>query len=77
MNVTVKMFGNLRRHLPDGQEAFQLELAPGTSIDGVITQLGVNPGEVGIAVVNGELVEESSTLRDGDRLELFAVMGGG
>jgi len=68
MNVAVKLFGNLRRHLPPGQEAIALRLAPGTSIEAAIQRL---------AVVNGEAVPETSVLRDGDRLELFAPMGGG
>ena len=77
MNVAVKLFGNLRRHLPPGQEAIALRLAPGTSIEAAIQRLGVPDGEVGLAVVNGEAVPETSVLRDGDRLELFAPMGGG
>jgi len=77
MNVTVKLFGNLRRHLPPGQEAIALSLAPGTSLEAAMQQLGVPDGEVGLAAVNGEAVPETSVLRDGDRLELFAPMGGG
>lgn len=77
MNATVKLFGNLRRHLPPGQEVIELALAPGTSIGAVMQRLGVHEGEVGLAVVNGEVVAETTALRDGDHLELFAIMGGG
>lgn len=77
MKVTVKLFGNLRRHLPRTQELLELDLVEGVRINEVLEQLGIDDGEVGLAVVNGELVAETSQLHDGDRLELFAVIGGG
>ncbi len=77
MNVTIKLFGDLRHHLQRGQEVIALELPPDTAIPDIMRQLGISDAEVGLAVVNGTVVPESSALSDGDSLELFSIIGGG
>lgn len=77
MDVTIKLFGNLRRYLPTGQEIVKLALSDGATITTTIDQLGIDDGEVGLAVVNGEIAAETAALRDGDRLELFGIISGG
>jgi sulfur carrier protein len=55
-------------------------LAPGTTVDALVRELGLRP-EVVAAELNERLVpraERSTTVvRDGDRLEVVTLVGGG
>lgn len=77
MRLTVHLFGDLRRFLPRGQEALDLEIQDGATAALVLEQLGIHPGEVWLVRANRQIVAEDSPLRDGDDLEIFEPVGGG
>jgi thiamine biosynthesis protein ThiS len=58
----------------------RVELEQPTPLIAYLDQLGVNPGAVAVEH-NGEIVEraayESVTLREGDRVEIVRMVGGG
>jgi molybdopterin converting factor small subunit len=82
MTVTVRLFGELKRHAPPGQpaRAVRLDVEPGTTVVQLILQLGIPyGGEEGqmVAAVNDVEVDHQSELHDGDTLSLFEPLAGG
>ncbi|MHB0869554.1 MAG: MoaD/ThiS family protein [Chloroflexota bacterium] len=77
MRLTVRLFGDLRRYLPRGQESLQLELPEGSTTANLLQQVGIHPGEVWIVRANKQVISEGQPLRDGDDVEVFEPVGGG
>lgn len=77
MRVKVKMFGSLRRLLPVDEDSLVLDLPDGATVAHILCRLEVPDGELGLAVVDGVVEADTTILRDGDLVELFAVMAGG
>ncbi len=77
MRVTVRLFGDLRRVLPPGQEHLDLEMPEGTTAMAVLQRAGIDPGEVWLIRANRQVISEETPLRHGDDLEIFEPVGGG
>ena len=77
MRVTVSAFGDLRRHLLDGQPERELELPEGAVLADIARALDADPDELPLARRDGAVLRDGEFLRDGDRVELFAPIGGG
>ncbi len=77
MQVTVKLYGNLKRHMPDRKESAPVELPPGTTIAALLARFGVADSDVWMSALNDRVVPESTELHDGDVLEVFEPVGGG
>ncbi len=77
IEITFVAFGDLRRYMPDLAERMPLELQEGTTIAQALELVGVPDQEVGLVVINEKLAQMGSELHDGDRLEVFAPVGGG
>lgn len=79
MKVDIALFASLSgRHSPDvpGGRTRTYELAEGTTISEIIEMLEL-PDQPRIVFVDGRHAEESSTLRDGERLAIFPPVAGG
>ncbi len=74
LRVEVTLKGSLATRLPGGRGS--LELPEGTSVDGMLTILGV-PEVHCIYVVNGSAVARGTRLRDNDHVQIFPPMAGG
>ncbi len=77
MQITVKLYGNLKKYLPEKREIAQMEIDPDTTIHTLLSRLGVPDTEVWMSAINDNVVDESSVLHEGDRLEVFEPVGGG
>ena len=77
MKVTVRLFGDLRRYLPKGQNLLVLDLPEGTTAVGMLQHLGIHPGEVWVIRANRQVIREEQPLHDGDDIEVFEPVGGG
>ncbi len=77
MRATVKLYGNLKRYLPEKAETAEMEIEFGTTIRALLTRLGVPDSDVWMCAVNDQVVDDSTALRDGDVLEVFEPVGGG
>lgn len=77
MQVTVKLYGNLRRLLKSGQDTMELDLPEGSTVGWVIDALGLSRGEVGLTTVRGRIVGEDFELGPGETVDIFSVVGGG
>ena len=77
IDVRVTLFGTLRGFAPDGDGgAIDLRLPPGATIAQLREAIGL-PATTAITVgVNGAQADETSALRDGDRVVLFNAMSG-
>ncbi len=77
MRLTVRLFGDLRKYLPKGQELLRIELPEGATAMAVLQEIGIHPGEVWLLRANRQVVPEDQRLEDGDDIEVFEPVGGG
>ena len=73
--VTVRFYEELNEFLSPGvrKQSFTFEVPPGSTTKAVIENLGVPHTEVDLVLVNGESVDFSRRLDDGDRLAVYPV----
>ncbi len=79
MNVDVALFASLASFQPDGmpgRHARVIEFPDGSSVGGVIAELGL-PDEPRVVFVNGRHADDDVALSSGDRLAIFPPVGGG
>jgi sulfur carrier protein ThiS len=76
MEVTVRMWGNLRRFLPDGVGSAAVQVRDGATIDDLAAQLEVQH-DLWAAAINGRVVPFSTRLSPGDQVFLFDHLHGG
>ena len=80
MQITVRLYGGLRRYRPaaaPGSGAFALETVEGATPQVVGEQLGIPATWVRSCFVNAEPAKKDRPLREGDELVLFPPSGGG
>jgi molybdopterin converting factor small subunit len=77
VRVRVLFFGEMRRHLPRGQERVELTLHAGATVADVLAAVGVAPEDERIVGRNGALAHDTTPLLDGDEISLYHPMGGG
>lgn len=77
MQVTVKLYGNLKKYLPEKKEIAAMPVDDGTTIAALLARLGVPDGDVWMCAINDNVVYASTSLHDGDILEVFEPVGGG
>jgi len=74
VQVTVILRGSLATRLPAGRGI--VDVPPGAAVESLTATLGV-PGVHCVYVVNGSAVLRGTTLKEGDRVELFPPASGG
>jgi len=77
MQITIKLYGNLRKHLPQKKELARMEIENAMTIRELLARLGVPDSNVWMCAVNDRVVSDSTALREGDVLEVFEPVGGG
>jgi molybdopterin converting factor small subunit len=83
MRVKFKLFATLTDYLPQPAKSneVELEVAPGTTVDSLITQYNLPRNLVHLVLVNGLYVEPrargSTALKDGDVLAIWPPIAGG
>ncbi|MCG2766870.1 MAG: MoaD/ThiS family protein [Chloroflexota bacterium] len=77
--VRVKVFATLRRYVPELGigEAMEVEVSPDTSLEGLLSHLGVPHQEVRVVYVNNICRDLNYRLVDGDQVGIFPAVGGG
>jgi sulfur carrier protein ThiS len=76
MIVTVTMWGNLRRFLPNGEGSAQVQVPDTATIEDVTAQLEAEH-EVWAVALNGKVVSFSTPLSAGDHIICFDHLHGG
>ncbi|WIG57620.1 MAG: hypothetical protein OJF49_000365 [Ktedonobacterales bacterium] len=77
MYVTVVAFGEPRRYLLGGQPERTVDLPDGATLADLAHALSADPDELPLVRRDNRVLREGIPLREGDRLELFAPVGGG
>ncbi len=75
IKINLKLFVTLARYLPENSESF--EIPENTTVDKLISQLGIEKGSVQLIFVNGKKQNGEYLLKNSDRLGLFPPVGGG
>lgn len=76
MEVSVTMWGNLRRFVPNGADSMVLQVADDATVEDLAVQVGAHY-DVYAAALNGKVVALSARLSSGDRVFLFDHLHGG
>jgi sulfur carrier protein ThiS len=84
MKVTLKLFASLSVHLPAEMRPshrVDLDLEPGTTVEGLIKLQGIPPNQCAIVLVDGAWVARedraSRTLAEGEVLAIWPPVAGG
>ncbi len=82
MELTVKLYGILRRYRPETAEGaphhpFPISLPENSTLHDLIDLLQIKDGVVNATAVNGEAVNQDTRLHDGDTISLFPPAAGG
>jgi sulfur carrier protein ThiS len=76
MKVTIQYHGVLKKYnqdLPEREE----ELPEGATVGELIARSGVPGEEIAFAAVDDSRVSAAHVLKEGDRVKLFQLVGGG
>jgi sulfur carrier protein ThiS len=76
MQVSVTLWGNLRRFAPKGAGAMILQVADDATIENLVVQMGAQHDVFAVAL-NGKVVALRTPLLPGDRVFLFDHLHGG
>ncbi len=77
MQITLRLYGNLRRYAPDKQDRTSIEIGEGTTIASLLQSLGVPDNGWWMAAVNDQVIGADTVLHAQDLLEVFDPVGGG
>ena len=76
MQISVSLWGNLRRFVPKGAGSLVLQVADDATVEDLAVQMGAQH-DVYAAALNGKVVALSTRLSPGDRVFLFDHLHGG
>ena len=76
VRVTVHMHGNLRRFMAGGRDRAEMDVAPGTTIEGLLAALGAER-DTWLVAVGGAVADRDRVLIDGDVLDCFEPVAAG
>ena len=75
VHIQIKLFATLNRFTPEFADSFPV--LAGTTIGGLLEQLGIPIEEVNLIFINRHLGNLTSSLEGGETLSLFPPLGGG
>lgn len=77
MKISIVFKSSLKRYVSEKNYTKELYLSEGTTIREVLSELNIIKGEVGLTILNSEIVEQDTILMDKDELEIYPIFGGG
>jgi molybdopterin converting factor small subunit len=76
--VRVRLFADLRRHLPRGSDGpLEFRLAAGSKVQDLLDAIGIAHDAEVTAGIGGELATRETVLKERDEIVLFSPMEGG
>lgn len=67
----------LKDYVQGNSEQVTLDYKPGLTIRAIIQKYGLQPGHIGLVLVDQQVSDLNSTLQDGSTVELYPIFGGG
>lgn len=67
----------LKEYVPGEPEQVMLPYDPQLTIRAILVQYGLQPGHIGLVLVDGQVSNLDSPLYDGAVVELYPIFGGG
>ena len=77
MRIQLRLFANIRKYHPTGNEEDELEAPDRITVGQYARQLGIPEKYVKIIFVNGLKTDQTAVLREGDRVGIFPPLAGG
>ena len=78
MEITLKLFATLRKHIKESEGGVcTLQLPENTSVNTVVEQLTIPQDIPKIILINGHQKKPEDILVDGDTLSIFPPIAGG
>ena len=79
MKVSLRLIGSYRKLFPPETKgsSINVEVPPGTSVAGLVSQFDVPLTDDSVIVVNGLSVDWETSLTEGDEVSAFSAMAGG
>ena len=77
--VEIRFYASLRKYHPNpgSSEVLDMELDDKAKLGDLLDKLKIPREELGILMVNGKWEKESYLPKDGDRIGIFPLIGGG
>lgn len=75
--VRVRVYGTLRRFLPEKEKVVQVPHEDEVAISAVLKAVGIPEKEAIMVAVNGEKRDLCDSVKDGDLIEVVPPVGGG
>lgn len=76
MQISVKLYGDLKAYAPGDRPLFTLRLAPGTTLEDICRILAIPNGRH-TALINGRRSGPDEAVADGDTLVFMPLLSGG
>ncbi len=77
MQITLRLYGNLRRYAPDKQDRATVQVGAGTTVGDLLHSLNVPDSGWWMAAINDQIVQADAELHANDLVEVFDPVGGG
>ena len=77
MKIEVELFGFLADYSPEGKGKFQIDFDGAVTVDRLMARLALPPDIQLMVVINGQRVETSCPLNEGDEVFIFSPVAGG
>jgi sulfur carrier protein ThiS len=75
MKITVKLIGPFVNQLGFGEK--EMEVAPSSTVDGLLALVGIDKARPKIVTRNGRAVVPGEEVREGDRVVISPIYSGG
>lgn len=75
--ITVLFKSILSEYVPGEPDQVELTYEPDLTIRAILEQYGLQPGHIGLAMVDGQVSDLDCPLHDGVTVELYPIFGGG
>jgi len=79
MKLSVKIYGTLRQQVPAYQhsQGIEVELPDGGTAQDLLTCLKIPDNQRAVIVMNGQILNEDDTMRDGVQIHVLQPVSGG
>lgn len=74
MNITVKLFANLRLY---NEKEMTMRLPEGALVTDILERLNISTEDVSIIMINGRSKELDTIISENDTVSIFPPVGGG